>query len=539
MFKKILLKNKLWFFLTSFSIVLSSILMVYAGYSLSFLFRAMEYDTNSIKHLINDGIKVTLIWLFALLFLYLKNIVRAYTISKIRNDLRENVTYKIMDLSYEEFHTKDTGNFVSWLTSDVNQITEQSFLSFFNIIDNVATSIFALIAMIKLNFYIGLTAVILFAAIALVPKAFGKLMAKISEKLSTDQEKFVESIKEIIMGYDVFKLYNLFSTFQTRLKMSSEKIENTRFQYSKKQAFVSIVISTVNLIGQVVLIVVTLYLAIRSSTPVGAVLSVGNLAGSFFSGVSGSVEGIVSRKASKPIFNKFLLNEDTSIEKKELTNLERIAINDLSFSYGENNILKEISTEFEVGKKYAVIGASGSGKSTFAKILLGFLPNYNGEIFLNDLNFRELSSASIYRQISYISQNVYLFQGSIRDNITLGEEFTDDEIYKALEKSRLINFVKNTPYGLDFIIQENGKNLSGGQRQRLALARSIIRKVKFIIVDEGTSSLDKENAMEIERNLLSTEDFGVIIITHHLSDEISNKLDGIYTINCVTDKTMA
>lgn len=530
MFKRILYKNKGLVIFTSLCIILSSLTMVYAGYSLSFLFTSVNNSENAINRLLNDALNVTMIWFVALALLYIKKIAKANLIRKIRNNLRSNIASKVVELDYEEFYMRDSGNYVSWLTSDVQQITQQSFVPFLNIIDNIATTIFALAAMIKLNLYIGLSAIVLFAFISIVPQLLGKLMIKISEELSTNQEKFVEEIKETIMGYNIFMLYNLFTAFVGRVNNSSNIIENINFKYSQKQTFVDVFVAGVNLIGQVALVVITLYLALEDLAPIGAVLAVGNLAGTFFSGVGASIGAIISLKASKVVFEKFELNQNKVFPKVNLNKFEKIMLEDVSFSYSDTQILDKINIIFERGKKYALVGSSGSGKSTLAKILLGLLQNYSGKILLGNTELKEISPSSIYQHISYIDQNVYLFNGTIRSNITLGEVFSDNEISEALERSSLMGFVDKLPQGLDTIIKENGRNLSGGQRQRVALARAIIRKIQFVIIDEGTSAIDKENALEIERNLVEDENLTVILITHHLHNEIIDKLDSVYEI---------
>lgn len=530
MFRDILKNNKWWVLFTSLCIVISSLTMVYAGYSLSFLLRAVNYSGNATNKLLSDALNVTVIWITALIILYIKNITKANMIRKIRNNLRNDIALKIVDLDYERFHKNDSGNYISWLTSDVQQITQQAFIPFFKIVENIATTIFALIAMIQLNIFIGLAAIVLFIFISVVPQVLGKLMIVISKELSIGQEKFVETTKETVMGYNIFKLYNLFSSFIERVDLSSNTIENVNFQYSKKQSFVETVVAGVNLIGQVILIVVTLYLTIENLTPIGAVLSVGNLAGSFFSGVGASINSIISLKASKVVFEKFKLKEGGTTTKINLNQFEKIKLEDISFSYSDTPILENINITFERGKKYALTGASGKGKSTLAKIMLGFLSNYSGNVLFDNLELGEVSQSSIYKQITYIDQNVYLFNGTIRSNISLGEEFSDKEIYESLKKSSLLDFVNNLPQGLDTIIEENGKNLSGGQKQRLALARAIIRKVQFIIIDEGTSAVDKKSALEIERNIMDDKDLTIILITHNLHKETINKLDSIYEI---------
>lgn len=132
--------------------------------------------------------------------------------------------------------------------------------------------------------------------------------------------------------------------------------------------------------------------------------------------------------------------------------------------------------------------------------------------------------------MSYLDQQVYLFQDTLRYNITLGQVYSDAEIERILQKCCLTELAASLPQGIDTIITENGKNLSGGQRQRIALARSLIRSVKWIILDESTSALDKETAAQIESNLLKQDDLGVIFITHHLREETKSQLSDLYTI---------
>ena len=137
---------------------------------------------------------------------------------------------------------------------------------------------------------------------------------------------------------------------------------------------------------------------------------------------------------------------------------------------------------------------------------------------------------NLHRHIAYVDQQVYLFQDTIRFNITLGQPFTDREIMAVIKRCRLEDFVNSLPDSLDTVIKENGKNLSGGQRQRIALARGLIRNVQYIILDEGTSALDEANALDIENNLLNTPQLGVIIITHNLRDSIREQLTAVYQL---------
>ena len=176
------------------------------------------------------------------------------------------------------------------------------------------------------------------------------------------------------------------------------------------------------------------------------------------------------------------------------------------------------------------MGESGSGKTTMTKIILGLLPNYTGNVWYGEKEQRDICIEDLYNHVAYVEQQVYLFQDTLRFNITLGQPYTDDEVNEVIHKCCLDEFVCALPEGMDTVIMENGKNFSGGQRQRIALARALIRKVQYIILDEGTSALDEGNALDIESNLISTPHIGVIIITHNLRECIREKLTTVYSL---------
>ena len=210
--------------------------------------------------------------------------------------------------------------------------------------------------------------------------------------------------------------------------------------------------------------------------------------------------------------------------------METIQLENVSFGYDGKNVLQDYSCELQKGKKYALTGESGAGKSTLGKLIAGLLNGYEGSIRYDNTEVSKIERKSLFSHITYVDQNVFIFGESVRFNVTLGQDFSDDEVWAALKKCNLYEFVNGLDGKLDYVLAENGKNLSGGQRQRLALARAYIRHVSFIVLDEGTSALDEKNAIEIENTLLSEPDMGVILISHHLSQKSREKLDDVITV---------
>ena len=164
------------------------------------------------------------------------------------------------------------------------------------------------------------------------------------------------------------------------------------------------------------------------------------------------------------------------------------------------------------------------------KLLLGWLPDYGGAIRFDGRDARGFTPEQLGRQMSYIEQNVFLFNTTIRDNITLGESFTDEQMEKALRDSALIGDLAAMPEGLDTIAGEEGGNLSGGQKQRVAVARALIHHRSILLVDEGTSALDQRNADIVEQSLLANPGLTLILVSHHLTDERRRQFTGVYEL---------
>lgn len=529
-YKKILKQNWKIIFATSTVSVLSSASMVFAGFSLSFFFSAYEQKTNRVHALVWTFVLELIIWLSAMGIYYLSLLFKCRARKIIRHRLRNMIGGKISFLEYPEFKAKDCGNLVSWLTNDVDQLYEQSFAALFSGIEALAAWIFSLIALFLLGTYIGTAALMLLVVIAVLPQLAGKYLQKANTERSKAMETAVECYKDAIMGASVFLLSNLRKQLQERIKRASKQAEQSECRFQCTNVSIQILISTCSMIGQVILMFVSFLAAMLETAVPGAVLSVANLSGAFFNGVGDFTQAFAKVKASDALWEKFDCLDFLPEEKQTVCTVSDIRFANVSFGYENHPVLIGCNYHFADCGKYAIVGESGSGKSTLIKILLGLLPGYSGCVYYDDLEQKEITLCSLYDQIAYVDQQVYLFQDTLRFNITLGQNYTDDEIRMVLKQCQLAEFVDSLPEGLDTLIFENGKNLSGGQRQRIALARSLIRNVRWIILDEGTSALDEGNASQIENGLINHKEMGVILITHHLRESLQSKLTAVYHI---------
>ncbi|WP_330391409.1 peptidase domain-containing ABC transporter [Paraclostridium sordellii] len=221
--------------------------------------------------------------------------------------------------------------------------------------------------------------------------------------------------------------------------------------------------------------------------------------------------------------------EDKKIKPKSLKG--DIEFKDVDFRYGTRNlILKNINITIKKGKRIALVGESGSGKTTLAKLLLNFYQCEKGEILVNDYNLLDINVEALRSKIAYISQETFLFNGTILENLMLGNPYlTYEEVIDACEKAQIHDFINSLPLRYNTLVEENGSNFSGGQKQRLSIARAILRKPEILIMDEATSNLDSITEKAIERTIHKfSEGMTTIIIAHRLSTIM--RCDNIYIL---------
>ncbi|MDO5716969.1 MAG: ABC transporter ATP-binding protein [Tissierellia bacterium] len=294
------------------------------------------------------------------------------------------------------------------------------------------------------------------------------------------------------------------------------------FTYRKKTAFYQTIITLFSIFSQVLYVLATLILIYKEYVTVGSIVGVLGISQSVYTSIN-QVFGSISILAGiTPIFQRLLPNgflQERPFQEKESLSIASIELKDLSVSYGDKKILEHFSMEFVGGKKYAVIGSSGSGKSTLLKVLLKEKSFDGGEVRINGRPMEEIPAHVIYSSIGFVAQDPYVFNLSIRENITLGEDFSEEKIRAAIQRAELESFIASLPNGLDTVIEHNGANISGGQKQRIVLAREYVRGKNFLLMDEGTGSLDNKTKMAIEHHLLSDPDLTLIYVLHPRTKE--------------------
>ncbi len=472
------------------------------------------------------------IWLGLMAFGVVRDLLQARAIRRLNNGVREDISAALLQMGHQDYHSKSTGEYLSQFTNDVNQIETLAWRPFFQVVEMAATGVFSVLALLTIHWSLVLAALVTAVVMLFVPQLFNKRMERLGTVCSQEQAAATGSWKDLLSGWDVLRFFGRERRFAEGSRQASEQIEKSRFRLAYVKGFVNSGVGCINVFCQVLIIGLVGLLAIWGYTQPGSLAAGGNLCGMFHSAL-GSIAGLLlSFSSAKPFFEKITLPAEAPTEKEEPAApiREGISVEGLTFQYEGKPVLEGASFQFKKGGKYALTGPSGCGKSTLLKLLLGWLPGYGGAIRFDGRDARDFTPEQLQKQMSYIEQNVFLFNSTIRDNITLGEEFTSGQMEKALRDSALVGDLAAMPDGLDTVVGEEGGNLSGGQKQRVAIARALIHDRSILLVDEGTSALDQQNADIVERSLLQNPDLTLILVSHHLSPERQAQFSQVYQL---------
>lgn len=533
---KIFRKHPIYLIIILILTVCSSASSVYAGYSLGLLYESLEQT--SFQLLFRNSFFIISIWILSIAINYILDCMIAYTLKVINVDIRKTYTHDISNLKYRDYTRNNTGYYISRLTNDIERFDESALLSIFSLMGNMLKMLFSFIAITSMHSYLAYFTIASTFIMLIIPNITKPIIGKYSNNVSNRQEAFVGILNETFSNYIVFKTNNLMKKFRDRINNESNNLEQDKLKFQFIKDLIMRINSAINILFQIGTLMFTVYLVINNAVYPGAILSIANLVGVFFSSSLGVFNDIVTYNSSKPITNKlsefdWLNEQDYNTASVALTDqIQSIKSGKLSFNYDENmSIFNDINLTFEFPNKYVIIGESGSGKSTLLKCIAGLYESYSGKIFYNNFPLKELNLPDVWNQVVYLDQTSTLFTGTIKENLTLGEEYSEEEIIEVLERVNAYNFVCSNDEGLDYMVTEGGKNFSGGQKQRLAIARGLLRKPRILLIDEATSALDERNKKLIESTILQDPELMVIMISHNINQDIEAYIDKIIQLD--------
>ena len=441
---------------------------------------------------------------------------------------------KLTKKSISTFNVENTANYISAFSNDATTI-ENGYLEMqFNILANAITLIGALVMMIAYSPIMTIVASLFFVLPIGVSYITGNRIEKAERTISEKNSELVATLKDSLSGFSVIKSFKAENAISGLFTKSNTAVEQAKCNKRKLVTIISGLAGVAGVTAQLGTFLVGAFLALSGwgITP-GILIVFIDLTANVINPIRDLPEQLASRKAAIALIDKLTDSLDDNVREegthipKQLNN--GITLRNVTFGYEANcNILHDINTTFDAGKKYAIVGASGSGKTTLLNLLMASHGNYSGEICYDGYEVKNISSESLYDIVSMIQQNVFVFNASIRDNITMFHEFPKAEVDRAIELSGLSKLIADR--GEDYLCGENGSGLSGGEKQRISIARSLLKKSQVLLVDEATAALDAETAYQVSSAILGLDDITSIVVTHSLDEGLLKQYDGIITL---------
>lgn len=441
---------------------------------------------------------------------------------------------RLTQKSLRSFSKEGTALYVSALTNDCTSIENNYLAATFTLIEFLFCFLGALIMML----YYSPVMLVLAVALSFLPVAVsmtaGNRLTEQEKEISKKNERFVSIVNELLSGFPVIKSFRAETQASRLFSQRNEQAEEAKKNKRRTEQLISLLANDAGIIAQMGIFLAGAWLAISGKgVTAGVVIVFVQLMNYILNPISQVPLLWSNRKAAIALMEKLsdALSENVREEGREKLNgfSEKIEVKDLTYGYEpESHVLKDLDVQFDAGKSYAIVGGSGSGKSTLLNLLMGSSSNYQGEICIDGVSIKNIESESLYQLMTSVQQNVFVFNDTIRNNVTMFHEFPDKEVTLALERSGLSEFIEKR--GEDFVCGENGSNLSGGERQRISIARALLRKSPILLVDEATAALDAATARAVSFSILNLIGMTRIVVTHRLEEAILRRYDKIFVM---------
>ena len=458
---------------------------------------------------------------------YFSNFFLAYLRNGILKDIRNELYNKTVSLPLSYFSEKRKGDIIARISGDVNEIQNSLLAILELLVREPLTIIFTIVVMFTISIKLTIFVFIFIPISGIIISRIGKSLKKRSKRVQEENGAFLSVLDETLNGLKVIKGFNAEDKFNSTFKKSTSRLFKFANDLAHRQnlasptsEFLGIVVISVILLygGQMVLVEQTLtsdefitYMALAYNilTPAKA--------------ISKATYKVKSANASADRVLEILNTESTikdPIDSKAKTDFQsELKLNNISFKYKDDLVLKNFSLNVPKGKSVALVGQSGSGKSTIANLVTRFYDVNEGNITIDGDDIKDITKKSLRSLMGLVTQDSILFNDTVANNLKVGKEnATDEEIIEALKIANAWEFVKDLPNGVDTNIGDSGGKLSGGQKQRLSIARAVLKNPPIMILDEATSALDTESERLVQdalENMMKNRTS--IIIAHRLS----------------------
>ena len=457
--------------------------------------------------------------------------LRNKLVRQIMSRYKNKVFKSILDRDYREFSKEKSGKFISILTENMKKIEQDYLHQYFNISKNISLMIFSLVAMFIGNWFLTLLVIIASIIPMMISGFIGQKSASLQNSSMIADQKYLAKVKDILAGFLVIKSFNVKEAIRQDYKNESEKLDEIYFIKGKFDVLSNVISQLSGMIVFLVAFGGGMYLVFGGHTTIGSVTAIVQLVNFVVMPLNEIGMGMSKFREGQATLNSFEVKDVIELQTGKTKEYfdDVISFSNVDFSYpnAEEKIFNNLSLQIKKGEKIAIVGMSGSGKSTLLNLLLRFYDVTSGYISIDNQDLQAISAESLYNLMTIVQQDVYIFDDTLKANITLSQSFTEDDIKKAVQQSGLESYILENELGLQALCGENGSNLSGGQKQRLSIARALIRKTPILLLDEATSSLDNKVTTEIENSILEIQDLTVLVVTHKLNKSMLKKYNRI------------
>lgn len=468
------------------------------------------------------------IWLLAALLDYIS---LPKFLSKAMRQYKSFVFEELSKKSISAFSAENTALYLSALSNDANDIESGYLANIFPLLCDILLFIGALIMMIRYSPTLTAVAVLVSFLPILASLLAGNRMATAEKALSERNESLTATLKDSLAGFSVIKSFRAEKVMCRQFAQNVEAATDAKCHRDRVAVILYSIGNLTGILAQFGVFFAGAWLTVTGrGASAGIVMSFVQMMNYIINPISRVPYILARRKAAFALIDKLAaaLSENVRDEGEHIpqTLSEGITVENVTFSYdGEKEALSDVSVTFEAGKSYAIVGGSGSGKSTLLNLLMAGYPDYKGSIRYDGKELRSISSESLYELVSLIEQNVFVFNHTVRDNVTMFHPFDNEAVTQALELSGLSEFIARR--GEDALCGENGCSLSGGEKQRISIARSLLRKSPVLLMDEATAALDNQTAFRVISSILNLEGLTRIVVTHALDENILTHYDQI------------
>jgi subfamily B ATP-binding cassette protein MsbA len=459
------------------------------------------------------------------------NYLASYHITHLKNgvlrDLRQKMYYKIIDLPISYYSEKRKGDIMARMLGDVNEVQNSFFSILELIVKEPLTIVFTIIAMLNISVNLTLFVFVFIPVSGFIISKIGKSLKSKSTRAQQESGYFISLVEESLGGLKVVKSYNAENQFKKRFNDSIDRLLKLSNSIGNKNNLASPMSEFMGIVTIATLLWYGGNLVLVDKTLEGSLFLVYMLLSyniltpaKNISKASYAVKNGLA--AAERVFEVLeientITNHDEAVIKENFES--KIEISNINFNYEDENVLKDFSLEVVKGQTVALVGQSGSGKSTIANLLTRFYDVNEGTIKIDGIDIKKFNLHSLRGLIGLVTQDSILFNDTIKANIALGkEDATDEEIVEALKIANAYEFVKELPNGIHTNIGDSGNKLSGGQKQRLSIARAVLKNPPIMILDEATSALDTESEKFVQialENMMQNRTS--IVIAHRLS----------------------